>query len=173
MSHLLELFTEFALLSFVAFGGATALLPELYRVVVENHRWMDATTFAHLYAIAQAAPGPNVLVVSLVGWKVAGVPGAIVSLIGICLPSSLLSFWVARWWQQARGSRLTTAISSGLAPLTVGLIGAGVAMMAGSHPPSPAAGLLLAGCALLSWRTRLNPLWLLAAGAAAGLGGLV
>ena len=56
---------------------------------------------AALFALAQAAPGPNVLVVSLVGWKVAGVPGAIVSLVGICLPSSLLSFWVARWWQQA------------------------------------------------------------------------
>jgi len=72
MSLLLELFTEFALLSFVAFGGATALLPELYRVVVEQQHWMDATTFAHMYAIAQAAPGPNVLVVTLIGWQVAG-----------------------------------------------------------------------------------------------------
>ena len=61
-----ELFLEFALLSLVAFGGATALLPEMHRVVVENHHWLDDTTFTHLYAIAQAAPGPNVLVVTLI-----------------------------------------------------------------------------------------------------------
>ena len=72
-----ELFLEFALLSFVAFGGATALLPEMHRVVVENHHWLDDTTFTHLYAIAQAAPGPNVLVVTLIGWKVAGLAGAL------------------------------------------------------------------------------------------------
>lgn len=170
---LLFLFLMFVQFSLLAVGGANAIVPELHRVVVTELHWMSGQEFAALFALAQAAPGPNVLIVSLVGWKVAGVPGAIVSLIGICLPSSLLSFWVARWWQQARGSRLTTAISKGLAPLTVGLIAAGVAMMAASHPPSWAAGLLLAICALLSWRTRLNPLWLLAAGAAAGLGGLV
>lgn len=170
---LIFLFLMFVQFSLLAVGGANAIVPELHRLVVTELHWMSGQEFAALFALAQAAPGPNVLVVSLVGWKVAGVPGAIVSLIGICLPSSLLSFWVARWWQQARGSRLTTAISSGLAPLTVGLIGAGVAMMAGSHPPSLTGGALLAVCALLSWRTRLNPLWLLAAGAAAGLGGLV
>ena len=170
---LIFLFLMFMQFSLLAVGGANAIVPELHRVVVSELHWMSGQEFAALFALAQAAPGPNVLVVSLVGWKVAGVPGAIVSLVGICLPSSLLSFWVARWWQQARGSRLTTAINSGLAPLTVGLIGAGVAMMAASHPLSLTGGALLAVCALLSWRTRLNPLWLLAAGAAAGLGGLV
>ena len=73
-----QLFLDFALLSFVAFGGATALLPEMHRVVVENHHWLDDATFTHLYAIAQAAPGPNVLVVTLIGWKVAGLAGALV-----------------------------------------------------------------------------------------------
>ncbi|MDX9737331.1 MAG: chromate transporter, partial [Azonexus sp.] len=65
----LALFIEFVILSFVAFGGATALLPEMHRVVVLEHGWLDDTTFTHLYAIAQAAPGPNVLVVTLIGWK--------------------------------------------------------------------------------------------------------
>lgn len=170
---LIFLFVMFVQFSLLAVGGANAIVPELHRVVVSELHWMSGQEFAALFALAQAAPGPNVLIVSLVGWKVAGVPGAVVSLIGICLPSSLLSFWVARWWQQARGSRLTTAINSGLAPLTVGLVAAGVAMMAASHPPSLTGGALLAGCALLSWRTRLNPLWLLAGGAIAGLGGLV
>ena len=69
MSLVTQLFSEFALLSFVAFGGATALLPEMHRVVVDNHHWLDDATFTHLYAIAQAAPGPNVLVVTLIGWE--------------------------------------------------------------------------------------------------------
>ena len=71
MNAVVDLFLEFALLSFVAFGGATALLPEMHRVVVDNHQWLGDATFTHLYAIAQAAPGPNVLVVTLIGWKVA------------------------------------------------------------------------------------------------------
>ena len=71
----LQLFLDFALLSFVAFGGATALLPEMHRVVVEQHHWLNDATFTHLYAIAQAAPGPNVLVVTLIGWEVAGLAG--------------------------------------------------------------------------------------------------
>ena len=77
MSLVVDLFLEFTLLAFVAFGGATALLPEMHRVVVDNHHWLDDTTFTHLYAIAQAAPGPNVLVVTLIGWKVAGLAGAL------------------------------------------------------------------------------------------------
>ncbi len=77
MSLVIALFLEFALLALVAFGGATALLPEMHRVVVENHHWLDDATFTHLYAIAQAAPGPNVLVVTLIGWKVAGLAGAL------------------------------------------------------------------------------------------------
>ena len=72
-----DLFVEFALLSLVAFGGATALLPEMHRVVVDNHHWLDDTTLTHRYAIAQASPGPNVLVVTLIGWKAAGLAGAL------------------------------------------------------------------------------------------------
>ena len=90
MNVLTDLFVEFALLSFVAFGGATALLPELYRVVVDQRQWMDATTFAHLYAIAQAAPGPNVLVVTLIGWQVAGLAGELTATVAMCLPMSVV-----------------------------------------------------------------------------------
>jgi hypothetical protein len=120
MSTLLELFTEFALLSFVAFGGATALLPELYRVVVENHRWMDATTFAHLYAIAQAAPGPNVLVVTLIGWQVAGLAGALTATVAMCLPMSVVVYLLFGHWDRFKGARWQRAIQLGVAPLAVG-----------------------------------------------------
>lgn len=88
---LLTLLWQFSLLSLVAVGGANVLIPELQRLVVEQG-WMNAREFAALFAIAQAAPGPNVLVVCLIGWHVAGVSGAVVSMLGICGPSSILSF---------------------------------------------------------------------------------
>lgn len=167
------LFLLFAQFSLLAVGGANSVLPEIHRVVVQELGWMSGARFAELFAIAQAAPGPNVLVVSLIGWHMAGVAGAAVSLLGICLPSSLLSFAVARWWQRVQGSRLALAIERGLAPLTVGLVLAGAGMMLQALAPSTA-GLALCGLsALLSWRLRLNPLWLLAAGGIMGMLGWV
>ena len=107
----LQLFFEFALLSFVAFGGATALLPEMHRVVVENNHWLNDATFTHLYAIAQAAPGPNVLVVTLIGWEVAGLAGALAATAAMCLPMSILIYLL----MVARGLRaaLTSTVIFG------------------------------------------------------------
>jgi len=168
-----ELFLEFALLSFVAFGGATALLPEMHRVVVENHHWLDDTTFTHLYAIAQAAPGPNVLVVTLIGWKVAGLAGALAATLAMCLPMSVLIYLLIDRWESFAGKRWQKAISLGVAPLAVGLVFSGATLIA------QAAGLGLAGASLvlltivLSIRTRLHPLWLIAMGATCGIFGVV
>jgi len=162
---LAELFLEFFLLAFVAFGGATALLPEMQRVVVEQHQWMDAATFAHLYAIAQAAPGPNVLVVTLIGWQVAGVAGAFVATVAICLPISVLVFLLFRHWERFRGARWQQAIQFGVAPLAVGLV------FAGAHLIGISAGLNWAGWCLVAATLvanlvfkRLHPLCLIAAG---------
>jgi chromate transporter len=102
MSVLLSLFVVCAQLSIIAIGGATAVLPELQRQVVDVHHWMDATAFGALFALAQAAPGPNVLVVTLVGWQVAGIAGALVATIGILLPSGLLTWCVAGAWHRFR-----------------------------------------------------------------------
>jgi chromate transporter len=148
MNTLLELFTEFALLSFVAFGGATALLPELYRVVVENHRWMDATTFAHLYAIAQAAPGPNVLVVTLIGWQVAGLAGALTATVAMCLPMSVVVYLLFGHWDRFKGARWQRAIQLGVAPLAVGtdLLGGDAGWAVGR------ADVLPAGVSCWPWR---------------------
>ncbi|HEX5676167.1 MAG TPA: chromate transporter, partial [Azonexus sp.] len=120
MSVVGELFLEFALLSFVAFGGATALLPEMHRVVVDNHQWLDNTTFTHLYAIAQAAPGPNVLVVTLIGWEVAGLAGALAATLAMCLPMSVVIYLLIDRWEGFAGKRWQKAISLGVAPLAVG-----------------------------------------------------
>jgi chromate transporter len=163
---LLVLLWHFSLLSLMAVGGANVLLPELQRLVVEQG-WMGATQFAELFAIAQAAPGPNVLVVSLIGWHVAGVAGALVCMLGMCLPSSLLSYHVSRWWALHKGSALTLLLSRALQPLTIGLVGASACLLLQAANRDAAGWSLSAAVALIAWRRNWNPLWLLL------LGGLI
>jgi len=173
IAQLADLFVQFSLLSFVAFGGATALLPELYRVVVEQRQWIDPVTFTHLYAIAQAAPGPNVLVVTLIGWEIAGVAGALTATLAICLPMSVVVFLVYGHWEAFREARWRKAVQTGVAPLAVGLIFSGALLVGQS------AGLGVAGwgfvllVAALCVKTKAHPLWWIAAGALLGWVGLV
>ncbi len=169
----LDLFLEFALLSFLAFGGATALLPEMHRVVVENHHWLDDTTFTHLYAIAQAAPGPNVLVVTLIGWKIAGLAGALAATLAMCLPMSVMIYLLIDRWESFAGKRWQKAISLGVAPLAVGLIFSGATLIARSAELGWPAWLLVALTVLANLRTKWHPLWFIAVGAGLGLLGLV
>lgn len=176
MAVLADLFAQFFLLAFVAFGGASALLPELHRVVVENRHWLDDTTFTQLFAIAQAAPGPNVLVVTLIGWEIAGIPGALLATLGICLPMSLLIFLLFGHWERFRQATWREAIQLGVAPLAVGLVASSgflIATTAMPHWTYWPGWLLLGMVVVLQMKTKLHPLWLIGAGAALGLLGWV
>lgn len=173
MTLVVELFLEFALLSLVAFGGATALLPEMHRVVVDNHHWLDDTTFTHLYAIAQAAPGPNVLVVTLIGWEIAGLLGALAATLAMCLPMSVLIYLLIDRWESFAGRRWQKAVSLGGAPLAVGLVFSGATLIAQAAGFGPAAWGLVAVSVAVNLRTKLHPLWLIGAGALIGLLGWV
>lgn len=168
-----ELFLEFALLSLIAFGGATALLPEMHRVVVENHHWLDDATFTHLYAIAQAAPGPNVLVVTLIGWEIGGLLGALASTVAMCLPMSVLIYLLIDRWDGFSGKRWQKAVSLGVAPLAVGLIFSGATLITQAAGFGWAPWLLIAATLIANLRTKLHPLWLIGIGAALGLLGLI
>ena len=168
-----DLFLEFALLSFIAFGGATALLPEMHRVVVENHHWLNDTTFTHLYAIAQAAPGPNVLVVTLIGWEVGGLPGAVAATLAMCLPMSILIYLLIDRWEGFAGKRWQKAISLGVAPLAVGLIFSGATLIARAAVFGWAPWLLVAATLVVNLRSKLHPLWFIGIGAALGFLGWV
>jgi chromate transporter len=168
-----DLFLEFTLLSFVAFGGATALLPEMHRVVVEQHQWLNDTTFTHLYAIAQAAPGPNVLVVTLIGWKIAGLAGALATTLAMCLPMSVIIYLLIDRWQSFAGQRWQRAVSLGVAPLAVGLIFSGALLIAQSAGLAWGGALLVLIVVVFHLRTRWHPLWFIAVGALAGLLGWV
>lgn len=173
MSLAIELFLEFALLSCVAFGGATALLPEMHRVVVENHHWLDDATFTHLYAIAQAAPGPNVLVVTLIGWEIAGLAGALAATLAMCLPMSILIYLLIDRWEGFAGARWQKAISLGVAPLAVGLIFSGATLIAQAAGFGWVAWGLVMLTVVANLRLKLHPLWFIAAGAGLGLLGVV
>ena len=172
-SVLTELAWQFSLLSFLAIGGVNALIPEIHRRVVEMEHWMTDADFAQAFAIAQTAPGPNMLIVSVIGWKVSGVLGALVATVAICLPSSALTFAVAHIWDRFREAPLRVAIQHGLAPVTVGLVLASGYILARTVDQTWAALALTAATAAVTLATRLHPLLLLGAGAALGSAGLV
>lgn len=172
-SVLFQLTAHFLMLSLLAIGGANAVVPDMHRLVVEANHWMTSTEFTQLFAIAQAAPGPNVLVVSLIGWKVAGVTGALATTAAMCGPSSVLAYWVAGLWRRFRLSPWCTAIRNGLAPITVGLVLASGYLLARAADPNWAAGAVTVVTVVLALKTRWNPLWLLMGGAVAGLLGWV
>ena len=174
---LAELAVVFAKLSLMAVGGINPLLPEMHRLVVETYHWLSDAQFTTLFAITQGAPGPNVLVVAAIGWQVAGIPGAIVSLSAICLPSALLAGSIATIRDRVAEAPWARKIQQGLVPVTVGLVAASgllLARGASETASSPTTSTLLTAAALfVTIRLNPNPLWLLAAGAILGLAGVV
>lgn len=176
MPTLAELVLQFALLSLVAFGGGNAILPEMHRVVVEQQHWLGDAAFTELFAIAQAAPGPNILVVSLIGLQIAGVAGFFAVTVAFCIPPSLLMFGVFRWWQNHADATWRAHIQAVVGPLAAGLVlaGGGVMVVTATSASGSWAGLLLsAATVVLVLRSSWNPLWWIALGALLGLVGLV
>ena len=168
---LLELTAQFLLLSMLSIGGANAIIPEIHRRVVDLEHWMTDADFAQLFALSQAAPGPNVLIVSLVGWKVAGVVGGVVAMLAMSGPSSLLTYWVAHAWERFRDAPWRIAIQRGLAPVTVGLILSSGYVLTRTADQSWVAYALTGVTLVVSLASRLHPLWLLgAAGVVGALG---
>jgi chromate transporter len=164
---LLELALWFGLLGMVAFGGMPGVMPEMQRMVVEVNGWATSEEFIQLFAIGQAAPGPNVLIVSLIGWKVASLPGALVALIAVCGPSAVLAWWVSGLWERFKDSPWRQAISRAIAPLVVGLLLASGFVLATPGSPDWRLWLIAGASAAIYLSTKLNPLWILAAGGAA------
>jgi len=170
---LAQLALDFSALSLIAVGGAVTVLPEMHRSIVEVHGWMSGAQFAELFALAQAAPGPNILVVSLVGWKVAGLSGAVVATAAMCVPSCVLTYAVSGVWQRFRAARWRSAVEDGLVPVTVGLMLAGGYLITVSADHSIGAFAITAATAAIVLTTRIHPLWVLAAGGLLGLAGWI
>ena len=166
--ELLQLAGHFALLSVLAVGGAITLASEMQRYLVVEHGWIDALQFNAAIAIAQAAPGPNILFVGLLGWSVAGPLGMLATLAGIMLPSSLITFVVGRLRQAKRDALAVQAFSVGLAPLTIGLLLATGWVLALPLVTLPVSMLLVPATIVFMLATRRSPLWMIALGAVVG-----
>lgn len=167
------LFVYFATLSLLAVGGANAAIPEMHRIAVESMRWMSDKQFADVFAIAQMSPGPNVMIVTLIGYHVAGFAGAAVATVAMCGPSCVLAFGVAHVWDRFKDARWRMAIQTGLVPVSLGLIGASAFVLAGAADNNIYAAAITAATALATFFTRLNPLWLFSAAGLIGLAGWI
>jgi chromate transporter len=170
---LVDLFLHCLTLSLLAIGGAIATVPDLQRHVVVERGWLSSTDFTGSVALAQAAPGPNLLFFAVVGYNIAGLAGAAVAMAGILLPSTGLTLAVTRWGARRRESRGVRAFVAGMAPVTLGLVLSSGWLLAQPVVHEPIAMALVLATVGLTWRTRINPLWPIAAGALAGaLGGV-
>jgi chromate transporter len=167
------LFLHFLVLAFLAIGGAPTILPGLHRYVVETQQWLTSAQFADAYALAQVAPGPNAMYIPLIGWLVAGWAGAVVALLALLGPASTLTVLVGRLNARYPHAALGHAIRRGLTPITIGLMLASGWVLARAVNHAGCGYLLTLGTVVLVLRTRVHPLWLIAAGALAGVAGLV
>jgi chromate transporter len=171
--ELLALFAHFLVLSLLAVGGAITTAPDMHRYLVTDQRWITDSQFTASVALAQAAPGPNVLFVAVLGWNVAGPLGAMATLLGIMLPSTTLALWAARWGAKRRHTLAVRAFTAGLAPLTIGLL-----LATGWVLTDPVRGhwellALVAVTVVVMLRSAASPVWMVAAGMLAGAFGWV
>lgn len=193
---LVGLSLHLAILSLSAIGGGVVLVaPDIHDYVAVQNHWLTSEQFSAVYALAQAAPGPNVLFITLVGWLIAGWVGALATTVAVIVPSSLLALAAAKIWRARNGGgaaravsgagggtaggagaasgRWTKAFRAALAPLSAGMLAAaGWSFLSMSHAGALAIALAL-GAAVAVYATKINPVWLIAVGALAGAAGLV
>lgn len=172
-----SLFLHFLTLSLLSIGGAITTVPEMHRFLVERNGWLTEAGFTASIALAQAAPGPNILFVAVLGWNVAGLSGAAAAMAGIMLPSTVLTLTATRWARANRDHPALRAFSAGMMPLTLGLIIATgwllalPALRAQEHRWGTLA--LMGVTVLLTLKTRLGLVWMVLGGGVLGALGLV
>ncbi len=180
----LNLLAHYLMLSLLSVGGAVSTVPDMHRFLVEQQHWLTDAQFNASIALAQASPGPNLLFVALLGWNVGlnaggwptGLLGVALSLLGILVPSTALTYAAAQWGHRNRELRAVRAFKQGLAPIVVALLMATSAIMAsanGTNLSNWPLWLVTAATAVIVWRSKIHLLWLLGAGALLGWFGLI
>ncbi len=174
-----QFFLHYLSLSLLAIGGAIAMIPDMHRFLVDQNLWLTSAQFNASVAIAQAAPGPNVLFIALMGWNVGmnaggvlyGLLGITLAMTGMLVPSSVLTYNATQWGHRNRNLRAVRAFKQGMAPIVVGLLiatGLILASASGTSIDHWPLWLLAGVSAVIFWRTKLHILWLLGAGATLG-----
>jgi chromate transporter len=168
-----SLVRTFGVMSLFAVGGANSAIPEMHRVAVDVQHWLTDKQFADVFAISQLSPGPNVLIVTLIGYAVAGVAGALAATLAMCVPTAVLAYYVSHLLNRSSHSRWPAIIQAALVPLSIGLMAASGLVLALASDRTWAAALVTVAAAALASATRLNPLWLLLAGGFLGFAGVI
>ena len=159
------LITLFVPLSLASVGGGQTLVAEIHRQVVSNYHWLTESQFVDAFAISRMAPGPGTLLVTLIGWHVAGAWGAFVASVAIFTPTALLVYGLARIWARTRGARWQLALEAGLRPVAAGMIlASGLVLIEALEGGWVARGIAVASTAILM-KTRVNPVLLMGCGA--------
>ncbi|MEX0841390.1 MAG: chromate transporter [Xanthobacteraceae bacterium] len=154
-------------LSLAAVGGASSIYAPLQHQTVDVYQWLSAREFLDLFALARVTPGPGSMITTLIGWKMAGLPGALVATLALFVPSCLVCFFVARAWNRYRGTLWHTAIEKGLRPLAAGLVLAAVVVLMRLAESGPLSwGVVAASAGALTWWPKIHPGILLIGGAA-------
>ncbi len=173
-SPLWSLVVQLAMLSMTAIGGGVVMLaPDVHRFVVEAHPWISDQQFAAAFAIAQAAPGPNMLYVTLIGWQIAGIAGAALATLAVVVLPATLLLVLLRLGDRRSPGPLGRTIRRGIAPLSVGMLLAAGWILARTSDTDWRSGLITAATVLIMLRARINPIWLIGAGALIGIAGYV
>jgi chromate transporter len=159
-------------LSLIAFGGVSTVLPEIHRLAVDQEHWMTDRDFANLFALSSIAPGPNFLVITLVGYKAAGVAGAAVATFALCAPTSYLTYVVMKGWNRVQ-LHWRTIVREGLVPVTVGFIAVSATLLVHASDSKPLHYAISAVTVLVSMLTKFHPLWVFAGAAVLGAFGFL
>lgn len=170
---LLTLAWTFGLMSLLAIGGANSTIPEMHRVAVEVQHWMSDAQFADMFAISQLSPGPNVLIVTLIGYHVAGIAGALVATFAMCGPSAVFAYFVSTTLRQSSHLSWPAILQAALVPISIGLMCASGLVLTLTSDRTWIAATITIGAAVLALATRLNPLWMLIVGGVLGFAGVV
>lgn len=169
MYLLIALGLVFTQLSVLAFGGGNAILPEMQHQVVTVHQWMTAEQFSSMFAMAQAAPGPNMMIVPLVGWHVAGPMGLLVTSIAKFGPSSVITVYALKFWNNFKDHALRTCFEKALKPITVGLVLVSAWIIAEASAQNTLLMVIVMIVAGLSFFKNIHPVWLMLIGAGTGM----
>jgi chromate transporter len=159
----------FSQLSLLAFGGGNTILPEMQRQIVEVHHWVTPETFSALFALSQAAPGPNLMIIPLLGWHIAGWEGMAVSALAGLGPSSLLTLLIMSVWERFREKPWRRIVQTGIVPVSIGLVAASAVLITISSDRTWYLAAISIACVVIALNTRLHPMWMLLGGGLAGI----
>lgn len=170
---LVTLALSFGLMSLFAMGGANSAIPEIHRLAVDVNHWLSDKQFADVFAISQLSPGPNVLIVTLIGYQVAGIMGALVATLAMCGPTAVFAYYVSQLLARSGHAQWPGIVQAALVPLSIGLMSASGLVLLFASDTTWTAFLVTGSAAVLAFATRLNPLWLLVAGGLLGFAGIL